>query len=234
MAKLVSLATLRADTKTLANMRSTAFMTDAEVDRIINQARTELYDLLVELRGHEYFEEPITLSTTRGSAIVAFPSDFFEIITVIANWGAQQLEEIESLDHLGDQVDYRNWNEWAQWSPKAWRCRGQLLEFFPTPSAATQLEIRYVPVCRDLVGDADTMDGINGWDRLVSAKAAVEILGLQNLPASNAERVYAAARQRIEALASERAAANAPSIRDVRHGPSGARRGWWRRLPPPP
>lgn len=234
MAKLVSLATLRATTKLLANMRSNAFLSDAEINGFINQANYELYDLLVQARGHEYFLTVAPAATVAGTATVALPNAHYQMVTVFANWGAQQLEELDSLDHLGDQVEYRNWNTWAQGSPKAWREREQLLELFPTPSRVTTLELRYIPTCTDLTVDGSTVDGVNGWDKLVSARAAMEILGMQGLPSGNAERVYLAARARIEELASERAAANPPTIRDVRRGPSGNYRGWWRRLPPPP
>lgn len=229
MARPVSLAQLRADVQLYANQRSTALITPTELDRLINLAITEFYDLLIAARGHEYFEQTATLSTTAGNAIVALPQNFYELLTVLANWGSQQLEELESLDHLGDQVSYRNWNSWAQFSPKAWRLRGQLLEFFPTPTSATVLEIRYIPACPTLTDPLQTMDGIGGWEKLIAARAAMELLGLQAMPMDFPREVYEREKDRIEGLAADRAAANGPSIRDV-YGDS--RNGsWWRRLP---
>lgn len=229
--KLVTLATLRADTKLLANQRSSAFVTDPEVNRLVNLALAELYDLLVLAGGHEYYEQTASLSTTPGSAIVALPADMYRLITVIANWGPQQLEELDSLNHLGDQVPYRNWNQWDQYTPKAWRMRGQLLEFFPTPTRATALELRYVPAFQDLANDAATFDGVNGWDRMVSARAAMELLALQALPAQAAEAIYLREHKRIEDLADQRACANPVTIRDVKGFEGGGR--WWRRVPWP-
>lgn len=233
--KLVTLGQMRDDAKLFANQRSSAFITNAEWDRLINLAGADLYDLQVQLRGHEFAEKIATLATTAGSAIVALPADWYETLTLIANWGAQQLEEIDSLDHLGDQVAYRNWNSWAQWSPKAWRQRGLLIEFFPTPSTVTTLELRYINAYQDLVGDAATLDGSNSWNEMVSALAAIKALTIQQLPTAGVEKIYAGVRERVELLAEKRAAANGPSIRDVRYGYNG-RGSWWRRriLPPPP
>jgi len=232
--KLVTAGQLIADAQMLANQRSSAFFAPADWLRLINQAATELYDLQVMLRGHEAFEKVANLATTAGSQIVALPADWYETLTILAGWGAQQLEEIDSLDHLGDQVAYRNWNSWAQNSPKAWRQRGNLIEFFPTPSAVTQLELRYIPAFQDLVGDASTLDGSNGWDEMISAAAAKKALVIQQLPTTGVDQIYASVRDRVDALAAKRAAANGPSIRDVRYG---MERGstWWRRrrLPPP-
>lgn len=226
--KLVSLAQLRADTLLFANQRSSSFVTPDELDRLINLRLARLYDLLVEARGHEYYESTATLATTPASAIVALPADFYQLITVLARWGPQELEEIDSLDHLGDQTVYRNWNQWAQYSPKAWRIRGQLLEFFPTPTAITTLELRYVPACPTLV-EGSSFDGVNGWEVLVASGAAMDLLGLQALPFGSAERIYAEAMERIRGLAADRAAANPVTIRDERF--RGDRDTWWRRLP---
>ncbi len=232
MARPVALSALRSRTLRYANQRSTAFLGADEVRDIINDALAELYDLLVETRGHEYYARNIPLTTAAGSAVVPAPQDFFEAITLFANWGAQQLEELDSLDHLGDQIDLRNYSTWAQHSPKAWRLTaGNLFELFPTPTSVTNLELRYVPIFQPLVAEGQTFDGVNGWEKMACAKAAMEILGLQNLPAGNAEKIYLIDRQRIEGLALDRAAANPPTIRDVRFG-SGSNR-WWRRLPWP-
>jgi hypothetical protein len=236
VASLVSLLEVRRLARLYANQRSTAFLDDTEWNTLINAARAELYDMLVESRGHEYFEQTATLATTSGSAILALPADFYELLSLILRWGATQLEELEALDHLGDQVPYREWNSWAQCSPKAFRIRGPLLELFPTPSAVTTVEMRYIPAVVALSSDAETFDSVNGWHKLVAARAAMEALGSQALPTAAAEKIYEREKDRIEGLASKRAAAHPSSIRDVRYGEGPGRGGWWRRrrLPPPP
>lgn len=235
MASLVTLAETRDLSRVYANQRSTAFLSNAEWNTLINAARAEFYDLLVEMRGHEYFEQTATLATTPSSAILALPGDFYELLSLILRWSATQLEELEALDHLGDQIPYREWNSWAQWSPKSFRIRGPLLELFPTPSAVTTVEMRYIPAATVLVADGDVFDSVNGWHKLVAAKAAMEALGSQALPTTAVEKILASERERIEGLASKRAAAHPSSIRDVRYGLDGGR-SWWRRrrLPPPP
>jgi hypothetical protein len=233
VSSLVTLLEARNLAKLYANQRSTAFLTNDEWDVLINAAGSEFYDLLVAAMGHEFFEKPATLATTSGSAIVALPADFYELITVFANWGAQQREELNDLGHLGDSADFQNWNQWAYLSPKAWRIRGALLEFFPTPSAVTTLEIRYIPPWPKLVGDAATFDAVNGWHKLVAARAAEEALGLQAMPSQFASGICERERERIEAMAADRATANAPTIRDVKF----RGRNYWDnrwRLPPPP
>lgn len=232
MSRPVALSALRARTIRYANMRSSAFLTPDEVRDIINDAIGEYYDLLVQARGHEYFAQTVPLQTGVNSAFVALPQNFYEALTVFANWGPQQLEELDSLDHLGDQIELRNMGTWAQGSPKAWRLTKQnLMELFPTPMSVTNLELRYVPTFQPLVDEAQTIDSVNGWDKMISAKAAMEILSLQNMPAERIEKIFLLEHKRVEELALDRAAANAPAMRDVRfrHG----RDRWWRRLPWP-
>jgi hypothetical protein len=230
----VTLADVRTLAKLYANQRSIAFMDDADWNSLITAARAELYDLLVELRGHEYFTKTGTLATTANSAIVALPADHYETLTIILAWGAQQLEEVGSLDHLGDQVAYRNWNSWTQGGPKAFRIRDQLIEFFPTPSAVTSLELRYIPTPVPFTNDASVFDSVQGWHKMVALRAALEALTLQSLPTAAVEKLYERERERVEGLAAKRAAANGQSIRDVRYGMDGGSN--WRRrrwLPPP-
>lgn len=231
MAKSISLATLRSDAKLLANQRSTAFLADSEWNRLINLACSELYDLLVSSGGQEYSEQLVTLATTAGSAIVALPQDCYRILTIIANWGQQQLEELRDLGHLGDQTGFRNWNQWDMYSPKAWRQRGPLLEFFPTPNRVTQFELRYVPAFQDLAADSSTIDCVNGWERLVAARAAMDALALQGKPNNAVAEIYQTAKDRITNLAEERAQNAAPTLREVLHGDGSFR--WWNRLPWP-
>lgn len=232
MPRPVNLSDLRARSRLLANQRTAAFLTDSEVNGLVNDAIAELYDLLVSARGHEYYAQNIQLATSSGYQYVALPSDFYEALTLFANWGAQQLEELDSLDHLGDQVEFRNYATWAQYSPKAWRLtQGNRIELFPTPTAATNLELRYVPTFRALTDGGQTFDGVNGWDKMICARVAMEILGLQALPASVPAGIYERERTRIQELAGERAAANAPSVRDVRFRTNRDR--FWRRLPYP-
>jgi hypothetical protein len=234
--RLVTLGQMRADTKMFANMRSSAFVSDAEVDRQINQSLAELWEMLVTSRGHEYACQVASLATTPGSAVLALPADHFEVLYVGLNWGSNQLEEVPALDHIGDQIGYREWGQWTQWSPKAFRERGQLIEFFPTPTAVTTVELRYLPASPVLVGDAATIDDVDGWSKLVSLRSAMELLILQNLPTTGVERLYEREKERVEGLAAKRAAAHPSSIRDVRFGMDNGRGNWWRRrrLPPPP
>lgn len=233
--QLVTLLETRDLAKLYSNQRSIAFLSDSEWNVLINAACAELYDMLVDSRGHDYFQKTAALATTSGSAIVALPADFYELIYLGVSWGAQQLEEISALDHYGDAVDYRNWNSWAESSPKLFRERGALLEFFPTPSAVTAIELRYIPVMPQLTADASTFDAVNSWHKIVAAQAAREALGLQAMPTTSVDKIYEQQKERIEGLAAKRAAAHPPSIRDVRYG---SERGstWWRRrrLPPPP
>jgi hypothetical protein len=227
----VSLAQLRADAQLFANQVTTALVSPAQLDRLINLRLARLYDLLIEAGGHEYYEQNVVLTTSPGSALIALPQDFYELLYIAARWSADSIEEIPALDHLADQIDYRILNSWAEAMPKCFRLQRSLIEFFPTPSASTTIELRYIPICPTLVDPLQSFDGVDGWEVLVSAGAAIDLCGLQALPTAYPAGLYAETMDRIEGLSRRRAAAHPPSIRDV-HGRGGPGQ-WWRRLPRP-
>lgn len=228
MARTVTLAQLRSLALLYADERpggASTFITTTEANQLVNLALTELYDLLVAARGHEYYETTTeAVSTTAGSATANLPSDFYELLALHLKWSATDIEPIDALEDIADRHRLVNWGTWSQWSPKAFRIRGTVIEFFPTPSTTTVLQIRYVPVFTDLAMDASTFDGVNGWEKLVALRAAIEMRAINRQPGGELERLYERERDRVEALAADRASATPKRIRDA--NPEGRRTGW--------
>lgn len=216
MAQTVTIATVRENARLYADQRpgsGTAFITDAEVDRLIHQAaRGELYDLLVAARGHEYFEAISALATVAGSATVDLPADFYEMLSLYVVWGSTEVEPLDGLESVDDRDRYiYPGATWARETPKAFRMRGTVIELFPTPTAVSALELRYVPIYQE----GSSFDAVNGWDRLVSLRAAMDMLAVNKLPMGQLEALYERDLARIEMMAADRAANVPARVRDV-------------------
>src|SRR5687767_3721795 len=97
MARTVTRAQLRADASMYADMvdGSTVHIPTATRDRLINLACTELYDLLVAARGHEYYTTESTLSIVAGTSRYNLPSDFYELWSVTLEWGTGNHERVD-------------------------------------------------------------------------------------------------------------------------------------------
>lgn len=230
--RLVKLSQLKRMCRLYADERpggTSAFINDDELRDLINGEIANEYDLLVHAGGHERHELVDTArSTAIGIATVAFATDFYELLSLHINWGNRQLEPVDALDSIDDRRDVHNLAVWARDGWKAYRIRpvvasetsDQLvpgLEFFPTPTTATALDIRYIPTAPVLTAEDDTWDGVNGWERLVEYKVAAEMLVIAGKSPNAMMALAQQERERIEAIAHQVAASAPDRIRDVRY-----------------
>lgn len=230
----VKLSTVRDIARLYADSRpgggKKKFIENQKVNGLVNLALRELYELLVRAQGHEYYETVDTsLSTAAGVSTVALPATFFRLLSLALRWGPKDLEPVDALESIDDRAGLVRYGVWGRDSEKAFRLRGSVIEFFPTPTAVVALEIRHVPTFSDLTTEDSTFDSINGWERLVGLRVALEMLTIGGDSTTAVRQLYDGELERIQRIAGERAAAHPARVRDVVYE-EGRRRGSWRRL----
>lgn len=228
---LVKLSTFRELSRLYSDERpggENAFISDDDVNKLVNLQLRETYDLLVQARGQEFFETKGTLTTTANSADVSLPATFYQLLSLYVQWSATDLEPIEALESIDDRADFASHIPWGRDVMKTFRIRGAGIELFPTPTAETTLQIRYVPRFEDLVADDDEFDTVNGGERMIAYRVAADMLTIGKNSNVNVMQLYAAERERIERIAEDRAAAHPARIRDVRYGEQRRRTAWRR------
>lgn len=215
--RTVTLAQLRADARLYADQRATGtdqFLTDAEVDRLINQACAELYGTIVQARGDEELLSSEQLTTTVNDHLLSLVNPFWQIVSVSIPRG----DETEFIEH---SPSVRHWIEsralpWGDWSPKFYRVVGDHgLDITPKPRTVETVDVVYIPPWTDLVLDTDTWDGVNGWEKAVALKVAMEMRAIEESPTEDLERRYAEIWGQIEQLAADRAAVDPEEVQDV-------------------
>ena len=221
MSKAVTLLQLRADARLYADRRTSdednSFITGSELTRLINLQLGELYDLLVSARGHEFYAADSTLSIVAGTASYNLPADFYELLALNLEWSPTDVEPVSPLNHQQDIWKLANYSySWDRWSHKAYRLRGSQIDMYPTPRTAVTARLYYVPAFSDLSADSDTFDGVNGWEKLVSLGAAIEMLEIEEAGSgSRLQPIYDRQYERIESLAADRDAASEIEVRDI-------------------
>jgi hypothetical protein len=240
VARTVTRAIIRKNARLYADQRpggGSTFITDDEYNDLINLELPKLYDRLVSAAGPEFYEEEDTsITTAAGTATYNLPASFYQLNACDLRWSTSplRLEPVRELEHSADRYRYAGL-QWGEGSPKVQRCRKSLIEFFPTPSSAVQVVLRYVPVCPLLTQDSGasgTFDGVNGWDNAVSLGVAIAARGIEKVGANDLIRLYEAELERIDQIAADRASSSAPKVRDV--NPEGSSmHPWWADLPPP-
>ena len=239
MARSVTRATIRDNARLFADQRpggGSTFISDGEYNRLIGLALTELYDRLLSARGHSYYEEELkppttdAITTVAGTAAYSLPDDFYELLSCDLLWGTR-LESVPALEHIADRARFND-APWDEGCGKAYRMRKALIEFFPTPTSAVPVVLRYVPTCPELDSESATFDGVNGWDRAVSLHVAIQARAIEKVSANDLWTLYTPELARIDQMAADRAASSASRVRDV--NPEGLPADVWPfGLPPP-
>lgn len=143
------------------------FVTNAEANRLINLGYKELYGHLIRHGMHR--AESTTTITADGSASYALPATFYALL---------------SVHRVQDGVGYPLRRHDARTRPRTepgaadastYRVIGTTIVFDPLPATGTY-EARYVPVPGTLSLDADTMDGVLGWEEYVVLFVASKLL----------------------------------------------------------
>lgn len=207
MARAVTLAQLRTDARLYADQRhggAAPFIDDTELNRLINLKLAELYDKLVDAGGHEYYISESAVAVVNGTSTYTLPTDFYRMVSAVAEWSSTDYQELEDLASVSHAADYQNFGSWGSGGLQGYRLRAGNIRLYPTPTKATTLRLQYVPVCPALAIDADTFDGVNGWEKLVTLGAAVEMRMIEQNEYADLAALYGEQIERVEALAAKR------------------------------
>ena len=237
MARAVRLDQLRLRVTRAADIESaTARFTTTELNDYINESATELYDLIRAAYGQDYYRKTQTFTTTGSTATYNLASDFLDLISVdIPLGGNLVLTAHPYMENERNLYKFFPFGAWTLNQPLWYRLTGavdstgtsaQTISFIPTPTGTYTVNVNYVPVPTLMVADADTFDGIAGWEQYVVVDAAMKCaLKQQNFELFNAlSMMKEKMEQRIREMASEHDAGQAERVHDVYRDLAGV---WW-------
>lgn len=197
---ITTLGTVRASAQSQADMVNSTFLTTAEWNGYINEAYQELYGLLIEAYGEDYyFQTPNTGYTFVTDGVNSFfnlPSDFFK--------------------GLGVDLQITSPSQWVSLKRFNFSDRNRLsLTNATVPLAGYTIRVFYAPRLTLLVSDADTLDGVNGWEGFVAAQAAAKALEKEESDSSAQRAREQGFRDRITHEAENRDEGQPATISDV-------------------
>lgn len=211
MASSVTLAQLRLDARLYADQRpgsASSFITETELTRLVNRKARELYDMLVEARGSDYYATEGTIAIVSGTTRYSLPADFYQLSSVTLEWSTQDFELVFPVGSTRERNKFEGvngrWPAWARFSPKGYKLRSSQIEILPEPRGDVTCRLQYVPVYTDMTADGDTFDGINGWEKMVALGVAIEMRIIEKRSASDLADLYREQLARIETMKSER------------------------------
>ena len=216
MAQTATRATLRTGARQRADMEDTTFVSDAELNTWIEDARSELHDLLVT-QYEDFYANIDTITLVNGQENYALPTDYYKTLAMFYISGGlrYELERFnlhELADYANDRVPLL-----ASGEHLLYRIIGNEVYFEPKPADASTVEHWYVPHVTALTDDVTTLalPIVPGWQECIEVAVAIEMKSKEEADTSYLERKLAQLRQRIVNSAAVRDAGKPQRVRDV-------------------
>lgn len=223
-----TLLQLRTAARQRADMENSQFVQDSELTSYINQSYFELYDILVQKYGSNYFiQSPYVFTTDGVNQFFSLPTDFYKLAGISvqyvgANYSYMPIKQGSFADMqmlsgvLNTLPIWSGAVKYALQSNKIWLA--------PLPPAGQKVQLFYVPKLTPLSLDTDVVDGISGWDEYIVTDAAIKCMQKEESDVSILAAQKAALLKRIENAAANRDTASAATFTDVsddNHNPWG-------------
>lgn len=132
-------------------MVTSTFVTNQEIQNWINSNLCEVYDLLVQAGPPDYYSKTEPFTTISGQLSYALPADFRSMTCL---YGVLPDSRRVAIKEINDYERTR----------------------YITPQGAYDLEMEYVPVPPLLTAPNMTFDGVSGWEELIVAMTARDML----------------------------------------------------------
>jgi hypothetical protein len=198
-----TLLNLRTQCKTEADMVNSSFVSDNEWNTWINRGTQEVYGLVVQVYGNDYFTQSpstgFTITTDGLTQFFALPTDFFKLLGVDLLISAP--------------------GQYATLKEFPFQERNRLsIANNATPLAGQIVRLLYVPRFAGLTVDADTIPdalSMNGWSEYIIAWACRQAMMKEESDPSQFSQRVAELKARIESEAEDRDAGNPARVGDV-------------------
>lgn len=213
----MSLADIRTAAQERADMVNSSFIATGEWTTFINGSLYELYDVLIQKFGDDYYVTQSTATTSGTTQFITLPADFYKLCGVdlqvsSPDWWVT-LRPFEFAER--NRFALRNYQSFYGLSNLRYHMQGGSLMLTPQPAAGQTLRIWYIPRLAPLVNDTDVADGVSGWLDYVVVDAARKALMKEESDVTALAMELASLRERIESAAENRDAGNPSTVADT-------------------
>lgn len=159
-----TLVQLRTAIRRQADMENSTFVSDTELNILINTSLAAFHNILADKFGEDYYMTKTTLTATVDSDTIALPSDFTKLLQVEINRGTNEPPLIMKQYMLKEK--HKNFNSASQYSYR-YRVMGTNLVLDRVAKTAFTMNLYYIPQFQDLASDSDYFnfygDGFEDW-----------------------------------------------------------------------
>ncbi len=164
MARSVTIQSIVDRARLHSDQRDSQFVSDDECIELLNEIFPELYDLLVSIDENYYMSED-SIDISADTMRYDLPDDFYKLTGVdFSDGGGGQYVTLYPF-------------------PEGERNQS----FTPGALPSGSVRLRYIPAPTVFTALTDTVDGVSGWDRLLSLLLAIDMGDAEE---SNTDRLY--------------------------------------------
>lgn len=174
-----TLSAIRLQAQQRADMVGSQFITDQEWNSYINASYFELFDILVQKFGEDYFvATPYTYTTQTNTQLYPLPTDFYKLlgVEISLNTGDPNswvtLKNFQFIDR--NRWSYPNIYTFYGITNLRYRINGNNLMIVPVNQAGQTIRLWYVPRNNALINNTDILDGISGWEEYIIADVCIK------------------------------------------------------------
>ena len=162
-------------------------ITVQEWNSMISQSNKELYDILIQKFGNDYFIAPPVSYLTTGTLDPVFqaqvfplPNDFYKLMRCEVALNPNDpnswitLKQFEAIQ--ANLWNYPNVYTFYGITNLRYRLWGSNLQIVPISQAGQTIRIWYSPRPNQLINDTDTLDAISGYEEYIIADVCIKAL----------------------------------------------------------
>jgi len=201
-----------------ADQVNSNFVTTQEQTNYVNASYAELYDLIIQKYGDNYFvQTPYAFVTDGINNQFALPDDFYKLLGVdlsLANT-SDSFISVPKFE-FGDRNRYSvpNFQSFYGVTNLRYRINGTKIWFTPLPGGGQTIRLWYIPKIVYLVNPTDVMDGVSGWEEYIVIDVAIKMMQKEESDVSALMVQKQQMIQRIESAAENRDAGRPPRVVD--------------------
>lgn len=178
---------IRLECQQRINKENSTFYTTQEWNSMINQSYKELFDIIAQKFGDDYFvQTPYTYTTVQNLQLYPLPTDFYKLLGVEValnpfdpnSWIT--LRQFEFVQR--NLYNYPNVYTFYGITNLRYRLNGTNLMIVPVPQSGQTIRIWYVPRPNQLINDTDTVDAVSGWEEYIVSDCCIKALGKEETP----------------------------------------------------
>lgn len=181
----------------------------AEWNKYITESYKELYDILIQKFGDDYYvAQPFSYTTSGSQQLYPLPADMYKLLGVevaLNPFDPNSWVSLRKFEFIQRNLwNYPNVYTFRGVTNLRYRMNGTNLMLVPQTQAGQTVRIWYAPRPAVLIQDIATIDGVSGWEEYIAVDAAIKALAKEESPVEVLMAQKAMLIQRIESAAENR------------------------------